>query len=241
VRLGSPDELPTDKRLVFFLKSKTPVSFPRSEKVEVSAVDGSFHTFLSLADGSLVLEDAKTALGVVEPLVKFGSSAFGPVHVRVMSADGTAGDWLPLGTLVRLPGFKELRCPRSTAKPCTLIGSNLFLAASIAATPEFNNATNVPPDFTGTQLSVPHAADGVLYLKLRDDTDTVQTLTLPVTETAKSQSAAAPPAATPATVPPAAAPATPDSVTPPAVAPPAAAPTTPETPQAAAPATKTEP
>jgi hypothetical protein len=241
LQLGNTDDLPVQGRLVFFLKSTVPEKFQRNAKVEVAAVDGSFRTVLALADGSLMLEDSKTVMGSVEPLLRFGSSAFGPVHVRVMSADGTAGDWLPLGTLVRLPGFKELRCPRSLAKPCTLIGSNLFLGASIAATPEFNNATNVPPDFTGTQLSVPHAANGVLYLKLRDDTDTVQTLTLPVTETAKSQSAAAPPAATPATVPPAAAPATPDSVTPPAVAPPAAAPTTPETPQAAAPATKTEP
>jgi len=38
----------------------------------------------------------------------------------------------------------------------------------------------VPPDFTGTQLSVPHPVNGVLYLKLRDDPATVQTLTLPV-------------------------------------------------------------
>ena len=180
VQLGSPDDLPVQRRLVFFVKSKTPVNFPRSEKVEVAAVDGSFHTVLSLADGSLMLEDAKTALGVVEPLSRFGSSAFGPVEARAMSADEVTGDWLPLGTLVRLPGFKELHCPRAVSKPCTLIGSNLFLATSIAATPEFENPTDVPPDFTGTQLSVPHPSSGVLYLKLRDDPATVQTLALPV-------------------------------------------------------------
>jgi pyruvate/2-oxoglutarate dehydrogenase complex dihydrolipoamide acyltransferase (E2) component len=98
-----------------------------------------------------------------------------------MSADGVTGDWLPLGTLVRLPGFKELRCPRTVAKPCTLTGSNLFLATSLAASPDFNNAVDVPPDFTGTQLSVPHPTNGNLYLRLRDDPATVQTLTLPVT------------------------------------------------------------
>jgi hypothetical protein len=87
---------------------------------------------------------------------------------------------LTLGTLVRLPGFKELRCPHSMARPCTLTGTNLFLAASIAASTKFDNATDVPPDFTGTQLSVPHPSNGVLYLKLRDDPATVQTLTLPV-------------------------------------------------------------
>jgi hypothetical protein len=180
VHLGTPDDLPVERRLVFFLRSNEPVNFPRDEKVEVAAADGSFHTMLTLDDGSLMLEDAKTALGVVEPLAKFGSSAFGPLRARAVSAGGVTGEWLTLGTLVRLPGFKELHCPHAVAKPCTLSGSNLFLAASIAATPEFDNAADVPPDFTGTELSVPHPVNGVLYLKLRDDLETAQTLTLPV-------------------------------------------------------------
>jgi hypothetical protein len=62
-----------------------------------------------------------------------------------------------------------------------LTGTNLFLAASIGASPDFEGATDVPPDFTGTQLSVPHPVNGMLYLRLRDDPPTVQTLTLPVT------------------------------------------------------------
>ena len=187
VHLSSSDDLPVDRRLVFFLSSQVPENFPRDEKVEVAADDGSFRALLTLADGSLMLEDAKTALGIVEPLIRFGSSAFGPLQARVVSADGVAGDWLALGTLVRLPGFKELRCPRALAKPCTLTGSNLFLAASIAATPEFGNPINVPPEFTGTQLTVPHPASGALYLKLRDDQKRVQTLTLPVLPAAAAQ------------------------------------------------------
>jgi hypothetical protein len=198
VHLGSADDLPVDGRLVFFVRSREPANFPRDEKVEVAAADGSFRTVLALADGSLMLEDAKTALGVVEPLLRFGSSAFGPLRARALSPDGVTGDWLPLGTLVRLPGFKELHCPRSAARPCVLIGTNLFLAASISATSEFDNPIDVPSDFTGTQLSVPHPANGVLYLKLRDDTETVQTLTLPVMpmswlmQTAAAQTAAVP-------------------------------------------------
>ena len=175
-----------------------PARFPRDEKVEVAAADGSFHTILSLADGSLMLEDAKTALGVVEPLARFGSSAFGPLRVRAVSADGVAGDWLPLGTLVRLPGFKDLRCPRSAAKPCTLTGTNLFLVDSISATPEFDNAVELPPDFTGTQVSVPHPSNGSLYLKLRDDPETAQTLTLPVRPMTPQEQPTALPAQTPA-------------------------------------------
>ena len=198
VHLGSADDLPIDGRLVFFLKSKNPVNFPRSEKVEVAAEDGSFHTVLSVADGTLMLEDAETALGVVEPLAKFGSSAFGPLRARAMSAEGVAGDWVPLGTLVREPGFNQLRCPRAVAKPCTLNGSNLFLALAVSATPDFDNAVDVPQEFTGTQLTVPHpASGGALYLKLRDDPGTVQTLTLPVTPAPAAGAAQASAAGTP--------------------------------------------
>jgi hypothetical protein len=180
VHLGSPDDLPVERRMVFFLRSIEPATFSRDEQVEVAATDGSFRAVLTLTDGSLMLEDANTALGVITPLVRFGSSAFGPLRARVLAADGAAGDWLTLGTLVRLPGFEELRCPHTMAKPCMLTGTNLFLAASIASSTRFDNATEVPPDFTGNQLSVPHPANGVLYLKLRDDPATVQTLTLPV-------------------------------------------------------------
>jgi len=180
VHLGSADDLSVEGRLVFFLKSVVPTNFPRNEKVEVAAVDGSFRTVLTLADGSLVLEDARTALGVVDPVVRFGSSAFGPLRARVISAEGISGNWLPLGTLVRVPGFRELRCPRNAGKTCTLSGSNLFLSTTFSATPDFENPIEVPPDFTGTQLTVPHTANGVLYLKLRDDPDTVQLLTLPI-------------------------------------------------------------
>ena len=138
-RWAAPDDLPVEGRLVFFLKSDVPAEFPRDEKVEVAAADSSFHTMLALSDGSLMLEDAHTAVANLEPLARFGSSAFGPVRVRAISADGAAGDWVPLGTLVRIPGFKELRCPRSAAKPCLLSGTDLFLAASFSATPSFDN------------------------------------------------------------------------------------------------------
>ncbi len=181
VQLGSADDLPVQGKLVFFLQSKVPMDFARSEKIEVAGEDTSFDTTLTLNDGGLMLEDAHTAEASVQPLARFGSSAFGPVHVRAVSADGAAGDWLPLGTFVRLPGFNQLRCPRSVTKPCLLSGSNLFLAASFAATPTFDNSTNVAPQFTGTELIVPHPVNGTLYLKLRDDPATVQTLTLPVT------------------------------------------------------------
>jgi hypothetical protein len=199
IHMGSPDDLPISQRLVFFLKSVDPQKFPRNQSVEVAAEDGSFHTTLSLTDGGLMLEDARTALGTVEPLARFGASAFGPVRARAVSADGVPGDWMPLGTLVRLPAFRELRCPHAASKPCILTGSNLFLIDSLAAAQDFDNAVEVPADFTGAQLAVPHPANGTLYLKLRDDPRTVQTLTLPVTPAglAMANTIAAPPAAAP--------------------------------------------
>jgi hypothetical protein len=186
VHMGSAEDLPLEGRLMFFLKSVVPQKFPRNQDVEVAASDGSFKTMLSLKDGSLILEDAKTALGVVEPLARFGGSAFGPVRARAVAASGVAGDWMNLGTLVRVPGFRELRCPHAISKPCTLVGTNLFLAQSFASASDFENAAEVPPNFTGAQLTVPHPANGVLYLKLRDDPETVQTLTLPITPLAPS-------------------------------------------------------
>jgi len=180
VEMSRPDDLPVERRLVFFLKSDVPAEFPRDEKVEVAAADSSFHTMLALSDGSLMLEDAHTAMADLEPLARFGSSAFGPLRVRAISADGAAGDWVPLGTLVRIPGFKELRCPRAAAKPCLLSGTDLFLAASFSATATFDNPVSVPPGFTGTELVVPHPVKGILYLKLRDDPASRGTLTLPV-------------------------------------------------------------
>lgn len=181
VVLGSPDDLPVQGHLVFFLKSTTPSHFSRDEKVEVASADSSFHATLDLADGNLMLEDSSTAVATVDPLKSFGLSAFGPLRARVVGADGAAGDWIPLGTLVRLPGFKDLRCPRAQSRPCQISGSNLFLAASFSATPDFADPTEVPLDFTGTELEVPHPVNGALYIKLRDDPSTVQTLNMQVT------------------------------------------------------------
>ncbi len=194
VRLGSPNDLPLQRKLVFFLRSRVPSNFPRNEKIELAAVDGSFGTTISLADSSLMLEDAHTAVAVLDPYSRFGASAFGPIQLRAVTADGVTGDWVPLGTLVRLPGFsgspasKELRCPRNPSKPCQLTGTNLFLITQVATNPDMDGAVDVPEEFTGSALTVsnvPRSAangnTGTLYLRLRDDPDTVQTLNLPIT------------------------------------------------------------
>ena len=202
VHLGSADDLLLSGKFMFFLKSLVPQKFPRNQDVEVAAADGSFRTVLSLTDGSLILEDARTALGVVDPLARFGPSAFGPVRARAVSADGVPGDWMPLGTLVRLPGFKDLHCPHAAAKFCMLTGSNLFLIDSVSSAADFTNPTEVPADFTGAQVTVPRPVNGALYIKLRDDPEIVQTLNMPFTlgvaTNAPATTAAQPAATTPA-------------------------------------------
>ena len=200
-----PNDLPLQRRLVFFLRSRVPSTFARSEKIELAAVDGSFATTLTLADG-LMLEDAHTAVATIDPLARFGASAFGPIQLRAISADGVTGDWVPLGTLVRLPGLRDLRCPRNPSRPCQLSGNNLFLITAIASNPEMNNAVDVPSEFTGDTLSVsnvPHTSGnvGTLYVKLRDDPTTVQSFSLPVISPTVQQPAAAATAESTPTVP----------------------------------------
>lgn len=192
VKLGSPDDLPENQHLVFVLKSEAPANFPRTGKIEIAAVDGSFAATLTLSDGSLVLQDAQTALAVLDPVKSFGPSAFGPLQLRPVDANGLTGDWIPVGTLVRLPVLKDLHCIRAASKGCTLSGANLFLVTSIASDSEFKDAVEVPQGFTGANLPVPFPAGGALYLKLRDDPNSVHTAKLPITYAATPAPVVAP-------------------------------------------------
>jgi hypothetical protein len=180
IHLEGADQLPQNARLSFALKSQVPASFPRDETIEVATADDSVHTVLSLADGTLMLQDAQTVLAVVDPAKSLGASAFGPLRFRPVAADGEKGDWQPLVTLVRLPKLQELRCPDSPDKQCTLSGSGLYLLDSVATDPQFQQSTPVPDGFAGTTLEVPHPNGQELYVKLRDDRSAVNKLDLPV-------------------------------------------------------------
>jgi hypothetical protein len=189
IHIGDGNELPTTGRIVFSIKSVVPAEFPRGEVIQVAAPDNSFHTDLKMSDGSLVLQDAQTALGMIDPAKAFGSSAFGPLRFRPMSADGTAGDWQPLGTLVRLPVLKEVSCPAAMPKACLLSGTNLFLLSAVSADDSFENATMVPDGFTGQTLPITRPAGKSVYFKLRDDPAVVQSASVPtVRETATAVS-----------------------------------------------------
>lgn len=179
IQLTDTDIVPLDSKLAFSVKAVTPANFSPDEKIEVATEDGSFHTTLSMGDGSITLQDAKTAVVSLDPAKSFGASAFGPLRFRPVSGNGTTGDWQPLATLVRLPMLEALQCTGGQSQTCTLKGSNLFLLQAVASDSQFNQGMQVPDGFAGNALQVPHPVNGTLYVKLRDDPNAVSTAVLP--------------------------------------------------------------
>jgi hypothetical protein len=191
IQLADQDELPQDAKLRFSLRAESPASFSRHEQIEVATEDEAFSTILSLDNGGMTLENSKVALATLDPAKVFGGSAFGPLKFRILQ-NGTAGDWQPLATLVRLPELHDLKCPADAGQECRLSGSNLFLVAAVANDPQFANPVQVPDGFPGYVLPVPRPESGQLYLKLRDDPSVVNQVTL------AAENLAAPPGDVPA-------------------------------------------
>ena len=179
VRLGSQDELPQDGRLNFFLKAQVPETFPSTEKIEVATADESFRVMLSVKDGNLTLQDSKTVFAVLDPMKHLGPSAFGPLKFRPVTFDGIDGDWQPLINLVRVPTLTGIRCISAPEKQCTLNGDKLFLLDSVSTDADFANSVTVPAGFVEDALAIPPTKTKTLYIKLRDDPVTVDTVTLP--------------------------------------------------------------
>lgn len=167
IQLNNEDELPQDAKLTFSVRALQPTTFGFDQKIEVATVDESFTTTLTLSNG-VTLENSRVAVATLDPAKAFGPSAFGPLQFRVI-ANGVAGDWQKLATLVRLPVLKELKCPATAELACKLSGSNLFLVDSVSSDPKFSHPIEVPDGFPGYSMPVPHPTDGNLYVKLRDD------------------------------------------------------------------------
>jgi hypothetical protein len=178
IRLADPDDLPIGQKLTFSLRSAT--SFPRNGQIEIASFDDSLHTSLTVASGSLILQNSRTVLGILDPLKSFGPSSFGPIRLRAVAPDGTPGNWVPLATLVRMPELQELHCPADAAAPCTLTGSDLFLLDSLSIDAEFTNPIDVPEGFVGTSLQLPRPLKKGFYIKLRDEPTSTNTVNLPI-------------------------------------------------------------
>ncbi|MGA8937795.1 MAG: hypothetical protein WB439_01400 [Acidobacteriaceae bacterium] len=179
VTLTNKSDIPLDGTLTFVIQTKD--DFPRDEAIEVStATNHALHTKLSLADNTLVLQDDHTAVATLDPLKAFGQSAFGPLAMRAVAADGTTGDWIGLGSLVRTPNITAIHCTTLAAPTCTLNGNDFYLAQSFSGAKTFANPTAVPTGFDEPTFNVPTPTDGAtLYVKLRDDPSNVAVLTLP--------------------------------------------------------------
>jgi hypothetical protein len=194
IQLSDQGELPQDASLTFAVRAQSPAAFARDENIEVATGDEASATVLSFANGGITLENSQVAVATLNPAKAFGTSAFGLLQFRVV-AKGIAGDWQPLGTLVRLPVLKDLTCPSTPEVACKLSGSNLYLIDSVSNDPAFAHAVQVPDGFLGSALPVPHPTSGVLYVKLRDDPSiinptTLETQQLPVSKTPALSSAA---------------------------------------------------
>ena len=154
----------------------------------------------------LVLQNTHTVLGTFDPLKAFGTSAFGPVRLRAVAPDGTAGDWISLATLVRLPTLQDIHCPSDPAALCTLNGSDLYLVDSVAPDSGFASPVEVPEGFVGNTLSVPRPPKSGFYLKLRDEPESANIVNMPI----QLQRTSPPPQPAAVTPPPAPAPAAPE-------------------------------
>jgi hypothetical protein len=177
IQLVDPRELPQDATLTFAVRTQWPVYFSRDENIEVTTSDESSATVLSFVNGGITLENAQVAVATLNPAKSFGASAFGPLQFRVIDK-GIAGDWQPLGDLVRLPVLKDLTCPSTPELACKLSGSNLFLVDSVSSDPGFTHPMQVPDGFLGSALPVPHPVSGPLYVKLRDAPTVINPATL---------------------------------------------------------------
>jgi hypothetical protein len=168
IQLTDQGELPQDAVLTFAVRAQWPAAFTRDETIEVATSDEASSTILSFSNGGMTLENSQVAVATFNPAKAFGASAFGPVRFRVQ-AKAIAGDWQPLGNLVRLPILKDLTCPATPELKCKLSGSNLYLVDSLSNDPGFAHPVQVPDGFLGAALPVPHPAGGSLYVRLRDD------------------------------------------------------------------------
>ena len=178
LQLADQDEVPQNAQLTFSIHAKVPATFSGEEKIEVATVQGAYLTTLTPNNG-LTLEDSKVALATLDTGKAFAPSASGPLRFRVIEK-GTASDWQPLATLVRLPAFHDLKCPDAPDQPCKLTGSKLFLVDSFSNNAQFDHPTQVPEGFPGYDLTVPRPTGGRLYVKLHDDPSIVNSVVFPV-------------------------------------------------------------
>jgi hypothetical protein len=163
--LSDPKVIPAEARLTFSFRDGGDAPLTGKEQIEVATADGRASTQIAAGAG-YDLQSGQVGIVSLTPAHALGATAYGPLRFRVVR-DGVAGDWTPLGTLVRLPDIETAACAKDR---CTLGGGKLFLIDSVAGDTAFAKPTAVPDGFTGATIEVPApAAVTTLYLRLRDD------------------------------------------------------------------------
>jgi len=192
IHLGSDTEIPGGATLTLSLRADKGARFTGQEAVEVVAASGGAPARLTPSSGLTIVDD-RIVVATIRPARLLGPSAFGAIKVRVVR-DGAASDWLPAGTLVRLPALRALQCPADpAAATCTLTGDGLFLIDALATTAGFDHAIAVPAGFPGQTIDVPRPIDGNLYLRLHDAPDVINRLAAEPASGPASVSSAPPP------------------------------------------------
>ncbi|MDE2301473.1 MAG: hypothetical protein KGK11_02830 [Sphingomonadales bacterium] len=167
ILLDNAGEIPADDILSFTIKTADGLRFTGNETVEVGTAGDEPVARLTLSSG-LTLVDPQVLVATLLPAQALGASAFGPLRARLV-LNGEAGDWISLGTLVRLPRISAITCPAARKAACTLRGERLYLLASVAANRNFDGAADVPEGFPGFTLGIPHPdEDGMLFVRLHD-------------------------------------------------------------------------
>jgi hypothetical protein len=170
IDLTDPDELPRNAELTFSVRAQGSTRLTAHSAIEVETADGSTTAVLKAGDG-LIVEDPAIAIASLDLADRFGKSAFGGLRFR-LTDDAGSGDWRPLGTLVRTPDLTGLDCTAGGAS-CILAGRELFLIDQISSDPTFAHPVEVPAGFPGQSISVPKPADGLLYVRLHDDPEVI--------------------------------------------------------------------
>lgn len=177
IQLDDSDEIAANVPLSFTLKADPGEQFTGHEAVEVGTTGNDAIARLTIGNG-LTLVDPTAMVASLNPSLALGGSAYGPLRARLVRGDVT-GDWLGVGTLVRVPRLKSFDCPTDPTAKCTLRGEALYLLASVSGTREFENATSVPEGFPATALSVVQPnTNGKLFVRLHDAPEMVNHLNI---------------------------------------------------------------
>ena len=170
VALDSQQYIPLHSTLHFVVQSAGP--FPRSQMIEVATADGALHTTLSLNSDNLILQDDHTVVGTLNLDKAFGESAFGELRLRAIPGDGTFGNWITLGKLIRRPHITAVHCTDHETPTCMIEGRDLFLALAFSTTESFESEVPVQSGFDETTFAMPMRPSDrgdMLYVRLRDD------------------------------------------------------------------------